>query len=86
MKLVIEKIVSSFAIGPRPSDSKVALVKYTQHLKGQEHDADRKRAHILKQHQQTLSAQAILDMDLIPTQGGEGKGGTATPEAKEECL
>ena len=77
-KDVAHKVVDGLAIGPSESNSKVALVTYA---------ASVKRVFTFQQNiKKAFLLTAIHVLDPLPYMAGEGKGGTATPEAIKECL
>ena len=85
-KDVIYDIVSGFAIGPHPNDSKVALVKYAAYLEDQGVRLIVREITFADNTNKSSVLQTIHSMEPIPYLAGIGNGGTATPEAIQECL
>ena len=86
LKQSIGTIVESLAIGPLATDSKVALVKYAAYLENRGLKQIEEEITFANNTNKALVIQSILDMQPLPFVGGEGNGGTATPEAIEKCL
>ena len=86
MKEAIGTIVESLAVGPLETDSKVALVKYAAFLEDRGIKQIEREITFANNGNKAMVIQSILDMQPLPFEGGPGNGGTATPEAIEECL
>ena len=86
LKQAIATIVGGLAIGPLATDSKVALVKYAAYLEDMGIKQLEREITFADNTNKTSVIQAIRDMQPIPFEDGMGNGGTATPEAINECL
>ena len=86
MKQTIGTIVEGLAIGPRRRDSKVALVKYAAYSEDRGIKQIEREITFMDNTNKPSVVQAILAMQPIPFEAGSGNGGTATPEAIQECL
>ena len=85
-KDIIYDIVSGFAIGPHLNDSKVAVVKYAAYLEDKGVRQIETEITFADNTKKSSVLQTIHAMEAIPYLAGIGKGGTATPEAIQECL
>ena len=88
LKGVIRTVVGNLPIGPNPTDSKVALVKYAAYLEDQG-VKQIEREFTFQDNDNTIKSSlldVISNMMAVPFEEGPGNGGTATPEAIQECL
>lgn len=81
LKEAIEAIVRSLT-----TDSKVALVKYAAYQEDMGNKQVEREITFADNTNKRSVIQAIRDMQPIKFQDGIGNGGTATPEAINECL
>ncbi len=86
LKQAIATIVGGLAIGPHETDSKVALVKYAAYLEDMGIKQIEREITFANNTNKSSVIQAIRDKQPIPFEDGIGNGGTATPEAINECL